>query len=153
MSDKFTKHVDAFIDYLKNVRNYSEHTLRAYSVDMGDFCSFWQGQGIDDNLLEQRFHPAIRAYLYGLKSKKLSNRSIVRRLSAIRSYIRFLQSQGFLDAELDLGWQRFKLDKHLPDFLSEAQAADLMDLPEGNDFLGDIAAVQIDKCVDLSKDG
>jgi integrase/recombinase XerC len=135
VSSSFAKYVDAFIDYLKNVRNYSENTLRAYATDLGDFTAFWNDQGISDSQLEQRFHPAIRAYLYGLKGKTLSNRSIVRRLSAIRSYLKFLQSQGFLKPDLDLGWQRFKLDKRLPDFLSEAQAARLMDLPTGDDFL------------------
>jgi integrase/recombinase XerC len=131
----FTKYVDAFIDYLRNVRNYSEHTLRAYAIDLSDFTAFWHERGVADSQLEQLFHPLIRAYLYGLKNKSLSNRSIVRRLSAIRSYIKFLQRQGFLASELDLGWQRFKLDRKLPDFLSEAQAADLMDLPEGDGFL------------------
>ncbi len=135
MSSSFVKYLDAFIDYLKNVRGYSEHTLRAYSVDLGDFTTFWNEQGIEDAQLKQRFHPAIRTYLYGLKNKSLSNRSIVRRLSALRTYIKFLQSQGYLDSELDLGWQRFKLDRKLPDFLSEAQAAQLMELPTGDDFL------------------
>lgn len=131
----FIQYVDAFIDYLRNVRNYSEHTLRAYAGDLGDFAAFWQRQGVEDCQLKQRFHPAIRTYLYSLKGKTLSNRSIVRRLSAIRSYIKFLQSRGFLNSDLDLGWQRFKLDRRLPDFLSEAQAARLMDLPEGDGFL------------------
>jgi integrase/recombinase XerC len=134
MSDALTGNVNRYIDYLRNVRKYSVHTLRAYHCDLDHFTEFLRKSQGDIATLSQSFYPVVRAYLFQLKAQEKKNRTIVRRLSAIRKYLAFLLREGLITQEIDLDLKGFKLDKTLPQYLTQDEAATLMDLPQGDEF-------------------
>lgn len=134
MSNALTGNIDRYLEYLRNVRKYSTHTLRAYHADLNHFSEFLKKNASGTDSLGATFYPVVRTYLYQLKSQEKKNRTIVRRLSAIRKYLAFLLREGLVNQEVDLELIGFKLDRTLPQYLTQDEAAELMDLPQGSEF-------------------
>lgn len=134
MSNALTGNIDRYLDYLRNVRKYSVHTLRAYHSDLTHFGDFLKKNAAGTESLSVSFYPVVRTYLYQLKAQEKKNRTIVRRLSAIRKYLAFLLREGLISQEVDLELIGFKLDRTLPQYLTQGEAAELMDLPQGSEF-------------------
>jgi integrase/recombinase XerC len=133
MIEDLLNSVEQFTSHLREVRRYSPHTVRAYMSDLNEFVDYLKKTTRTENS-PRSLYPAVRSYLFSLKSRGLKNRTIVRKLSAVRSYFRFLLREGLLAEEMDLDLHGFKLEKVLPQHLSMQEAQDLMDLPVGDDF-------------------
>lgn len=116
------KYIEKFIRYLEIEKNYSSHTILNYRLDLEDFNKFLAGTE-----LEKVDYLALRKYLAVLKEKTLGARSINRRLSALRSFFRFLARDGYLKNNPILMLSSPKLDKHLPQFLTEEEVIKLIE--------------------------
>ncbi|MGA2774499.1 MAG: tyrosine recombinase XerC [Candidatus Omnitrophota bacterium] len=116
------KYIGKFIRYLEIEKNYSPHTILNYKLDLEDFSKFLSPGDIQkvDYLL-------LRKYLAVLKEKNLSARSVGRRLSALRSFFKFLTREGYLKNNPILMLLSPKLDKHLPQFLTEEEVVKLIE--------------------------
>ena len=108
--------------YMEIEKNYSQHTLLNYKLDLNDFYKFCGKVDLDkiDYLL-------LRKYLAVLKEKSLGNRSVGRHLSALRSFFRFLSREGLIKTNPILMLSSPKLDKHLPSFMTEEEVAKLIE--------------------------
>lgn len=128
------KYIEKFIRYMEIEKNYSPHTVLNYKLDLKDFRSFYA-----DGDIEKIDYLVLRKYLAGLKEKALSSRSVVRRLSALRSFFRFLTREGYLKNNPILVLSSPKLDKHLPQFLTEEEVLKLINsvsIKDSHDILG-----------------
>ena len=116
------KYIEKFIRYLEIEKNYSKHTILNYRLDLEDFYKFLGGLELKkvDYLL-------LRKYLAVLKEKKLGARSIGRRLSALRSFFKFLTRDSYLKTNPILMLSSPKLEKHLPGFLTEEEVSRLIE--------------------------
>lgn len=110
------KYIEKFIRYLEIEKNYSKHTILNYRLDLEDFKNF-----IGSISLDKVDYLVLRKYLAFLKEKSLGNRTINRRLSALRSFFRFLTRESYLKTNPILALSSPKLDKHLPLFLTEEE--------------------------------
>ncbi|HLC06974.1 MAG TPA: site-specific tyrosine recombinase/integron integrase [Candidatus Babeliales bacterium] len=121
--EEFEQHKEAFLLHLKAERNLSEHTLRAYFLDLQQFITFWHEMADQDkNNLELR--QIIERYLVALFYKKISKSSIARKFSCFTSFERFLQPRGI---ELNLNLKRPRIDKKLPIYFSVDELFHLLD--------------------------
>lgn len=125
------RYIDKFLRYLEIEKNYSSHTLLNYQVDLGDFNNF-----IKQMPLEKVDYLSLRRYLAHLKNRDLKPRSIARKLSCLRSFFKFLCRDGYLKVNPALSLTTFRLDKHLPSFLTEEEVVKLLQMPEGSDERG-----------------
>jgi len=116
------KYIEKFIRYLEIEKNYSPHTILNYKLDLLNFKAFLGEQG-----LEKVDYLFLRKYLALLKEKDLGARTVGRRLSALRSFFKFLVRDGYLKANPILMLSSPKLDQHLPQFLTEEEAARLIE--------------------------
>ncbi|MDD5561058.1 MAG: tyrosine recombinase XerC [Candidatus Omnitrophica bacterium] len=116
------KYIEKFIRYLEIEKNYSGHTVLNYRLDLEDFGRFLAGTE-----LEKIDYLSLRKYLGVLKEKNLGNQSIGRRLSALRSFFRFLCREGYLKTNPILMLSSPKLDKHLPSFMTEDEVSKLIE--------------------------
>ncbi len=103
-------------------KNYSSHTVLNYKLDLQDFNKFLAGTA-----LEKVDYLALRKYLAVLKEKGLGSRSVGRRLSALRSFFRFLSREGHIKTNPMLMLSSPKLDKHLPSFMTEEEVSKLIE--------------------------
>lgn len=78
-----------YFDYLKLEKNYSDHTLLAYGDDLAFFETFLKGTYEDSDLVRV-VYPQIRAWIVSLSDDGISNSSINRKISSLRSFYRFL---------------------------------------------------------------
>jgi len=133
------RYIEKFLRYLEIEKNYSSLTLLNYQADLEDFSNFLNpardkvSSGGKQIPLEKVDYISLRRYLAHLKERKLRSRSIARKLSCLRSFFKFLCRDGYLSDNPTLSLTTFKLDKHLPSFLTEEEMSKLLQLPQGND--------------------
>ncbi len=128
------QNIEGFLLYLQFERRYSRHTIQAYQVDLQQFVdylriSYDMQNGIDVNTVTPFL---LKSWLSGLRGdKKLSVRTINRKISSIRSFFRYLLRKDLLDKDPSTSLHIFKVPKRLPSFLSEDQALELLDAQGG----------------------
>jgi integrase/recombinase XerD len=116
-----------YIAYLKSQNRYSPNTLAAFGRDVGHFLSFLKKSGaIDIESVDYRF---LRRYLAYCDTIKLSKSTIKRRLSAIRSFLGFLCSEGRLEANAAMLVSFPKAPKTLPKVLSRDEVVRMIEEP------------------------
>ncbi|MBF0331109.1 MAG: tyrosine recombinase XerC [Candidatus Omnitrophica bacterium] len=118
-------YIQAFLNKLSVEKNYSDHTLLNYRLDLEEFFKFHGSEdvkGVD--------YPALRRFLAQLRSLDRKPRSVARKLSSLRSFFKYLQREGVVEKNPAALVQSPKLDKSLPHFLSEEDAIRLVESPE-----------------------
>ncbi len=82
--------IDSFLDYLSLEKKYSPHTVIAYENDLITFRDFLVTEYGQDDLLEV-YYPQIRSWIVSLVDKEISNRTVNRKVSSLKSFYKFLQ--------------------------------------------------------------
>jgi integrase/recombinase XerC len=86
--------IDDFISALSAEKGYSAHTCRAYRRDLASFADFVTGDGKAESFDPgQVDHLEVRAWL-GRLHRTNSKSTMARKLSALRTFYRFLMRQG-----------------------------------------------------------
>jgi tyrosine recombinase XerC len=125
------RYIEKFIRYLEIEKNYSPHTITNYRLDLEDFKAF-MGQ----TNIESIDYLSLRKYLALLKEKNLKSRSVSRKLSTLRSFFKFLTREGFLKVNPILILSSPKMEKHLPQFLTEDETTRLIEAAVRTDERG-----------------
>ena len=121
---------ELFEAHLRDERDSSEHTVRAYAADLKDFDEFltdWAQQPVP---LDEIDSLAIRGYLGFLYRKGVSSTTVNRHLSSIRSLFRFLRREGLPLADPAGEVPSPKEKRPLPTFLPVDDAVRLMEMPD-----------------------
>lgn len=82
-------HLPQFIDYLQYEKKYSLHTINAYQKDISDFAVFAEENFEETNLVEISYS-IIRSWIVKLVDEEVSNRSINRKISSLKTFYKFL---------------------------------------------------------------
>lgn len=125
------RYIGKFIRYLEIEKNYSPHTILNYRLDLEDFRKFLGEAG-----LEKVDYLTLRKYLAVLKEKNLRARTVNRRLSALRSFFKFLVRDGLLKTNPITSLSSPKQEKHLPLFLTEEEVIKLIEAVSPKDERG-----------------
>ena len=127
--------LSSFLQYIKFEKRYSANTLVAYENDLTQFAAFLKEHfEVTDAAVKSTF---IRSWIVSLMEKKVSARSINRKLSTLKSYYRFLQKTGVISINPMSKVQAPKPGKRLPEFIPQQHTDRLMnDFVFGNDFAG-----------------
>jgi tyrosine recombinase XerC len=129
-------YIEQFITYLKVERNYSKHTVSSYDFDLSDFLKFLTDENGVSSSIEDVDHLTIRSYLANLQERQLSRSTVVRRLSSLRSFFKYLCRRGYLETDPALALSSPKSQRKLPDFLEITEIDLLLSAPDTNDILG-----------------
>jgi len=117
-----------YVNYREAERNASPYTIRNYTTDLLDFFSFLRSQKIGS--LHEVDKQVVRDYLSYLLEHGFVKVSIARKLSAIRSFYRYLMREEIVTTSPVADTSSPKLDKRLPDFLSQKEVLELLDAPD-----------------------
>ncbi|UPT71500.1 MAG: tyrosine-type recombinase/integrase [Flavobacterium sp. JAD_PAG50586_2] len=101
---------DKFRDYLLLEKNYSQHTVTAYLNDIGFFESFLSNEYDDDNLIAVNYNQ-IRAWIVSISDDGISNSSINRKISSLKSFYKFLLKTKQIDSSPLLKHKALKAPK------------------------------------------
>jgi len=117
-----------YVNYLEAERNASPYTIRNYTTDLLDFFGFLRSQKIGS--LREVDKQVIRDYLSYLLEQGFVKVSIARKLSAIRSFYRYLMREEIVTTSPVADTSSPKLDKRLPGFLSQKEVLELISAPD-----------------------
>ena len=115
-----------YLDHLAVERQLSPNTLDGYRRDLAALASFAQGLGRDDVDLGSE---DIRAFVASGHRQGLSPKSLQRRLSAVRSYYRWLLKRGVVKANPAAAVRAPKAARKLPQVLDPDEAKALVEVP------------------------
>lgn len=110
-----------FIVYLEVEKRYSKHTLLAYQKDLEQFIEFSSERGKIE--LGKIARGDIRSWIVGLSDAQLENKSINRKLSALRSFFKWLKKEKIVESSPLLKITGPKNAKRLPGFAKETELA------------------------------
>ena len=113
-----------FQDQLKYERRLSVHTQIAYEKDLSDWANYLvQEMTITDIAGVSATH--VRSWLASLRASGISPRSIVRKISALKSFYKFLLRNGVVEVNPLSQLSSPKISKSLPVFIREEEAAQM----------------------------
>jgi len=133
----FQEFVQQFLLYLRSEKYYSSNTTEAYERDLLQFETFLKLYFETENIsLEQIDSVTIRHFLGYLLENHYEKKSIVRKLASVRSLFSFLVKKNLYAQNPAKNISNPKLEKHLPEFLTETSAEQLMELPDTTTVFG-----------------
>lgn len=142
--------VTEFLRGIRDGRQLSAHTVQAYRRDLGDFVQFldryfagsdWSWGGVD--------RLAIRSWVGELSRRGLSRRTVARKLSAVRSFFRFLHREEVVEANPARVIRSPRLERHLPAWLTRDEVDRLFALAEARSAEGGFHGVRDHAIVEL----
>ncbi len=132
-----------FLDYLQLEKNYSVHTVKAYRRDLEGFLSFVQDMDgerkelLDASEIHTIPYGVIRSWIVSLVEAGISNRSINRKISSLKSYYKFLLKTKQISENPLAKHKALKTSKKLQVPFSEEEIEDVIALmSEATDFEG-----------------
>jgi len=129
--------IDRFLEYLKVIRNASPHTIRNYSIDLKNFLEYISADNIDSALsLKSIDRKAIRGFLANLSAANKNKKTIVRKLSTLRTFFKFAFEHKLIETNPAELLETPRLEKKAPAPLTYDQIKHLFELPETSSFLG-----------------
>lgn len=122
------KNAYKFLDYLKYEKGFSDYTVKSYETDLKEFYSFLGDEEADIQ--------KVREYLRNLYDKKYSNRSISRKVSSLKSYFKYLESEGIIQDNFMRLISNPKIEKTLPNYLNYDDLEKLLSFPDVSNKYG-----------------
>lgn len=116
--------IDDFIEHLKFVKRYSDHTLTNYTIDLNQFLAFY---GEDPNWLEVN-NKDVRAFVVELSKNKYAPKSIKRKLSSLSRFFKYLIKEEVIKTNPCKGVTTPKANKPLPKFYKANELDQILDV-------------------------
>lgn len=121
LSETAKSYVNDFKIYLEVERNFSKHTIRAYESDILAFL-IW----LDNLQADAVNHTKIKEYLLFIQKFNYSKTTLSRKISAIRTFYRYLYRERIVDANPVSGLHSPKKSKNLPKFLTNTEIEQIL---------------------------
>mgnify|MGYP001186568288 FL=1 len=137
--------LDSFIEYLVKERNYSSNTIIAYKSDLNVFKKFCLKEFNHKNLNTSNYN-FIRSWIVSLVKSGLTNRSVNRKISVLRSYFNFLLKIGEIEKNPLKNHKPLKEEKKVQVPFSEKEINLLLD---GDFFKKDYEGTMIKTLIEL----
>ena len=117
--------MEKFLLHIRSQRNFSKHTVKAYKYDIEEFASYASAHNADAPALWDRM--LLRGYIAFISEKKVSRNTLLRKISAVHSFLSYLIAEGSMTGDpFDLITVPQK-EKRLPKFLSEGEVGRMAD--------------------------
>lgn len=127
-----------FLAYLQAVRGASPHTVRCYASDLKQFVAWCEAQ----KLIKSKDGPdkvtylMVRRYLAHLAGEEFSRRSVVRKLSTLKAFWKWLERENLAPSNPAAAIIAPKVAASLPEILDKASVELLLDAPDYQKPLG-----------------
>lgn len=118
--------LDKYMVWLRNERQKSPATLRAYSTDLRSFAR-WLGE--TERTIAEVSRLQLRRYLVELEEQGLKATSVQRKLASIRGMFGWLQREGHIDKDPAKLIKGPKAEKRIPRFLTSPEVDQLLSQP------------------------
>lgn len=131
--------VEQFLEYLEKERHYSEHTIKAYRVDLtrlSEFLNVSEFSQVDKEMVKQFLSEELIGKGYSKHSKHgrtmnrtYSSLSIARKVAAVKSFFKYLLKAEIISFNPVSSIKAPRISKKLPDFLEKNVVNELLQMP------------------------
>lgn len=118
--------IEKYIRYLRYEKNYSLHTEISYSEDLSQFVAFLAEHFYDTDI-KHVDRDIIRMWIVSMMERKISARSVNRKLSAVKSFYRYLQKIGEVTVNPASKVNGPKVGRPIPAFANSADMEKVLD--------------------------
>ena len=125
--------IDRFVRHLTLERRLSAHTASGYRADLSGLAVFLARSGTG---LHAVTYPLLRRWLAHLATRGYARTSIARKAASVRSFYRFLNARGVLEANPAVLLSAPRLPSRLPAVLRQTEARALVEAPQRDDGYG-----------------
>jgi integrase/recombinase XerC len=122
----FTNYQQQFLDHLKYQKRYSQHTIISYENDLSAFSTFMMKE-FPDTEIDKIKTTFIRTWLAEMKEDDIASRSLNRKISALRSFFKYLLKNDFVKVNPVTTIISPKMPKRLPQFVEENDTNNLFE--------------------------
>ncbi len=117
----------AFTDYLQLEKKYSPHTVTAYLKDLESFGEFAAKEYEYDSIITVNY-AIIRSWIVMMVDSGISNRTVNRKISSLKTYYKFLLKTGQIEVTPLAKHKALKTSKKIQVPFSEKEISNVMDL-------------------------
>ena len=123
--------IQSFLQYIRYEKNYSSHTVLSYEIDLGQLRDFilTQKGGFDPKKLTS---DELREWIIALMDVGEKASSVKRKISAVRSFYKFLNLKNLTDNNPTLKIIAPKVPKSLPKFFYEKDLDNCLEISKNN---------------------
>lgn len=122
--------IEKYLKYLRYERNYSSHTEISYSEDLLQFATFLKNE-CEDIDIKSVDTDIIRKWVVSLMENKLTARSANRKLSALKSFFKYLLRTGEVTKDPTRRVSGPKIKRPLPSFVDDKDMELVLDEVDG----------------------
>lgn len=122
---------EKYQQHLSDESKLSANTLESYLRDIRQFMEFLKSMEQTANNME--INKVVEYYMKQLLDRGVSASTMLRKLSSLRNFYRFMISKGYTDTDLTLKIDTPKSGKKPADILSEQEIHVLLEQPDGDD--------------------
>jgi len=137
MANIFDDKLRDFIKYIKDERQYSHHTAKAYKKDLTEFnaylLEYYGNELLDYNIVDKQ---GIRHFLGKKYEEGASARTVARKLASIKSYFKYLFQIESIMKNPSIHVKTPKIGKKLPSFMNDNIMDTLLDIPDQSNIKG-----------------
>ncbi|PKP12943.1 MAG: integrase [Bacteroidetes bacterium HGW-Bacteroidetes-3] len=125
--------ITSFLNYLALEKKYSHHTITAYQNDLNSFQLFCNQEFGNESIATVNY-AQIRNWIVSLVNSKISNRTINRKVSSLKSFYKFLQKTKQIDDSPLVKHQALKVLKQVQVPFSEKEIFSVLNAFDEGDF-------------------
>ena len=119
---RYEKFINIYKQYLISEKNLSNNTITNYLIDLHQF--------FNNEIIDSKIEIEFEKYVSNLRNKKLSLSSINRKVSVLKNFIKFLQSEKLIDKiNLDK-FESLKNSKKIPKAIDKNQIEEIFNKME-----------------------
>ena len=127
--DNQSRNLTDYLDYLQHIRKFSPHTVKAYKQDIQQFLDYFQEGKL--SIDKENIRDFITVVF--LKTKKKT--TVARKIYAVKSFFIYLLQKGKIAKNPLDAIGTPKVDKILPEILTEREMLEFLDLLPEDTFL------------------
>ena len=132
MADLVREHIELFLGWLEVEKGYSPHTVESYRRDLNEFTAQAEAATGRKLVVGQLDTLRVRSFVYSLHSRNKGS-SVARKLSALRTFFRFLLKKEVLRSDPAAAIAAPKGEGYLPVVLSVDEVFSLLEMPGPGD--------------------
>lgn len=121
------KYLEEYLKYLKYQKNYSKDTIESYERDVVEYLNYVENEKLDIQKFE---YDDVRSFLMYLNKKKDKNSTVSRKISALRSYYKYLINNRMVVNNPFSLVSLPKKEKKLPRFFYYNELEELFQIPK-----------------------
>ena len=119
MKEKLLSFAEDFLDYLLDIRGYSHHSVTTYEIALRQMIEV-------SHFYEEEGRKVLDITPFRFSIVKNAKKTIVKKLSAVRSFVKYLEDQCHLDIKL-IGDESIKVPQSLPKPIEEIYITEVLE--------------------------